>query len=323
MLANAFLQIAADFPSNRSKPFAGNGLADYIRNGFPAAASTALPSDFDDLLIKGSPGQGNWAAVPWLGFFDPLVTESAMAGHYVVYLFDAEMEHVHLSLNQGTTAVYHEFGPRYGRDVLRERAETMRLRLVDKAGPFSSTPIDLRSDNSLAQGYEAGHAIGRSYELASLPPDAALVKDLLALLQLYRVLTHRGGVTPSDVLIKTGGVKELEEARRHEVVRRLERNRKVRREVLKLRKPVCEACGLDPAVHYGLSGTVQLERMPVDVHHLAPLSTIEEGKKVAYVVPDDFAVLCPTCHRVAHMLAGPGDIEELRKHVRFRHMTEL
>lgn len=323
MLSNAFLQVAVDFPSQQSQPFAGNALADFIRGGLVAAAASMLSSDFDDLLVKGSPGQGNWAAVPWLGFFDPLVTESAMAGHYVVYLFDAKMEQVHLSLNQGTTAVYHEFGPRYGRDVLRERAETMRLRVADKAGSFCPAPIDLKSDNSLAQGYEAGHALGRSYELSALPTDAVLAQDLVALLKLYRVLTHRGGVTPSDILLKIGGVKELEEARRYEVVRRLERNRKVRKQVLQHRKPVCEACGLNPAVHYGLGGTVRPERMPVDVHHLAPISAIEESKKVAYVVPDDFAVLCPTCHRVAHMLDDPGAIEQLREHVRFKHMTEL
>lgn len=323
MLADALSQVAAGFPSNRKMSFAGNELADYIRNGLPAAAFAALPGDFDDLLIKGSPGQGNWAAVPWLGFFDPLVTESAMAGYYVVYLFDAEMEHLHLSMNQGTTAVYHEFGPRYGRDVLRERAETMRLRVADRAGSFSPQAIDLKSDNSLALGYEAGHALGRSYKLSSLPPDGILTKDLGALLQLYRVLTHRGGITPSDVLLKTGGVKNIEEARRYGVVRRLERNRKVRGLVLKHRKPICEACGLDPAAHYGFGSTVAPERMPVDVHHLAPISTIEEGKRVAYVVPDDFAVLCPTCHRVAHMLADPGDVGQLRKHIRFLHLTEL
>ncbi len=322
MLAEAFLQVAADFPSERFKIFAGNGLADYIRGGLPAAALTALSSDFDDMLIKGSPGQGNWAAVPWLGFFDPLVTESAMAGYYVVYLFDAEMEKVHLSLNQGTTAVYHEFGPRYGRDVLKERAETMRLRVADKAKSFSPASIDLKSDNSLALGYEAGHALGRSYLLSSLPPDTVLANDLVSLLRLYRVLTHRGGITPSDTLLRTGGVKELEEARRHEVVRRLERNRRVRRQVLKHRKPICEACGLDPAAHYSLGGSVLPERMPVDVHHLAPISTIEEGKKVVYKVPDDFAVLCPTCHRVIHMFEDPGDIEKLRQRIRFLHAVE-
>lgn len=323
MLADALSHVATDFLSNQTMPFAGNVLADYIRNSLPAAALTVLPEDFDDLLVRGSPGQGVWATVPWMGFFDPLVTQSAMAGYYVVYLFDAEMEQLHLSLNQGTTALYHEFGPRYGREVLKERATTMRLRVADKAGSFSAQPIDLKSDNSLARGYEAGHAFGRTYKLSSLPPDGVLTNDLIALLQLYRVLTHRGGVTPSDVLLKTAGVKDIEEARRYEVVRRLERNRKVRGLVLKHCKPICEACGLDPATHYGFGSAVAPERMPVDVHHLAPISTIEEGKKVAYVVPDDFAVLCPTCHRVAHTLEDPSDIDQLRKRIRFQHMTEL
>jgi hypothetical protein len=57
------------------------------------------------LLVEGSAGAGNWAAVPWISIFDPAITTSATDGYYVVYLFHVNKPVVHLSLNQGTTAV--------------------------------------------------------------------------------------------------------------------------------------------------------------------------------------------------------------------------
>ena len=39
------------------------------------------------LSVKGSPGAGQWAAVPWISVFDDIVTDSATHGYYVVYLF--------------------------------------------------------------------------------------------------------------------------------------------------------------------------------------------------------------------------------------------
>ncbi len=148
--------------------------------------------------------------------------------------------------------------------------------------------------------------MGRTYNRSALPPNEVLAQDLIALLRVYRVLTHRGGVTPSDILLKTGDVKELQEARRYEVARRLERNRKVRRQVLQQRQPIREGCSLEPALHYGFAKSVLPEGLPVDVHHLTPISEIAEGEKLTSKIPDDFAVLCPTCHRVAHMLDHLG-----------------
>lgn len=323
MLREALWRVATEFQTEQGKPFKGNDLAAFIRQDLPKIAASELPADNDDLIVTGSPGQGTWASVPWLGFFDPLVTKSAMTGHYVVYLFNADMTRLHLSLNQGTTAVYHEFGPRFGRDVLRDRAALIRNRMSDLSTRFASHEIALGSDVSLALGYEAGHAFGCSYEIEALPAEPDLLDDLASLLRAYRALTFRGGVLPSDVVLQTAGTKEIEEARRYQVARRLERNRKVRREVLRVSKPVCEACGLDPALHYGLSGKVVPERLPVDVHHLIPMSEIKETEQLRYRIPEDFAVLCPSCHRVVHLMDDPGDIPALREMVRFKHLTEL
>ncbi len=50
-----------------------------------------------------------------------------------------------------------------------------------------------------------------------------------------------------------------------------------------------------------------------------PLSDLQEGERLTYKVPDDFAVLCPTCHRVVPQMEDPGDTETLRQAVRFKH----
>ena len=55
----------------------------------------------------------------------------------------------------------------------------------------------------------------------------------------------------------------------------------------------CDDCGFDPAAV--LDPKIAKPRSMLDVHHKCPL---EEG--VRYTQVDDFALLCPTCHRVEH-----------------------
>jgi len=323
MLRDALTRVADEYVYARGRKFAGDTLATFIRQDLAEEARQVLPSDFNDLLVKGSAGQGTWAAVPWLAFFDPMVTTSATQEYYVVYLYDAQAEDLYLSLNQGTTAVVREFGETRGREVLRERAHLIRSRLSDISSDYSAAPIDLRSPANLPRGYEAGHAFGFSYDAHDLPDEETLVAHLIRLLTAYRTLVFRGGLSLSEAILEDSGTQEIAEARRYQMSRRLERRRSVRRDVLRHNGVVCEGCGLDPALHYGLGGIVPPLNMPVDVHHLRPLSEIEEGRQVRYRIPDDFAVLCPSCHRVAHLLDDPGDIAALRRRVRFRHMTEL
>ncbi|WP_445322652.1 MrcB family domain-containing protein [Roseobacter sp. HKCC-CH-9324] len=99
--------------------------------------------------MKASVGAGNWAAVPWLAFFDPLETETATKGFYVVYLINPQTRTVTLSMNQGTIAVYKEFGRLNGRQVLLRRALDMAQRVPEYAALFDTGTIDLGSDEDL------------------------------------------------------------------------------------------------------------------------------------------------------------------------------
>jgi 5-methylcytosine-specific restriction enzyme A len=66
------------------------------------------------------------------------------------------------------------------------------------------------------------------------------------------------------------------------------------RERRKAGRLVCDDCAFDPRVLP--DGTEIKARSCFDVHHMSPL---DEGTR--YTTTADFALLCPTCHRIAHL----------------------
>lgn len=100
-LRETLQRIITEFPNARKQPLEANPLARFIRGEAEQAVTDGLGAQGSGLLVQGSPGQGNWAAIPWIAVFDPAVTSSAIRGYYVVYLFHATEPVVFLSLNQG------------------------------------------------------------------------------------------------------------------------------------------------------------------------------------------------------------------------------
>ena len=170
-------------------------LARYIRGEATEEVKKAIvnPTGFS---FKGSAGSGKWADVPWIAVFDDVVTDTATEGYYVVYLFHTSDPVVHLSLNQGTTRTRSEFKSAT-HDVLRERAQLIRRRLPDFAPRLPITTIDLGSVVGLPGDYAAGHAMGTSYSLSTLPSDEVLKRDLETAISAYKALTFRGGLDPT------------------------------------------------------------------------------------------------------------------------------
>jgi len=185
--------IITDYPKARNEPFAGHPLGAFIRGDAANTVEQALGELGAGLLVEGSAGAGNWAAVPWISVFDPAITTSATQGYYVVYLFHVSDPVVHLSLNQGTTAVREEFGAR-AREILQDRADLMRKRIAEYSGALPTNKIDLGSNARLPGDYAAGHALGVTYELNSLPDEPKLRADLQNIVRAYRALTYRGGI---------------------------------------------------------------------------------------------------------------------------------
>lgn len=307
MLQQAIRRILAEYPGARSQPFEDNGVASFVREDAAEAVRAILATNYPELKVKGSAGNSKWADVPWIGIFDPKITDSATRGYYLVYLFNFDGSAVHLSINQGATAVREEFKAK-APEILAQRAALMRRRLSDFSADFAVNEIRLRSDNHLPRDYEAGHALGTTYFRNAIPSDAELEAHLVLAAKAYLSLEFRGGLDPSleasseieDEVLNRGS---LVEVRRYRMHRRIERNPRASADAKRLHGTSCQACGLDFKTVYGEIGEGFIE-----AHHLKALSTLEEGKSTAYDVRRDFAVLCSNCHRMIHRTEDPSDL---------------
>lgn len=292
----------------RAEPLKQHPLALFIRDDADEQTKEVLIGRLG-LTVEGSPGRGQWAAVPWLAIFDDVVTDSATRGYYVVCLFHAAGSIVHLSLNQGTTATRAEF-KKNTRAVLRDRAALMRRRLEDFSQRLPVWSIDLGSRARLPADYCAGHALGLTYAAAELPSEEVLAADLSTALAAYRALTFRGGLDPSPELDDDVPKlpRSLIERRQYRMHRRIERNPRAGKEAKKHHGVRCQACDLQFDEHYGEVGLGFIE-----AHHLSPIASLEEGVAVSYDVAADFAVLCSNCHRMIHLTTDPSDLAGFRR----------
>lgn len=318
-LREALEKVLTEYRDAKRLPLKGHALAAYIRGDAKQAVEDGLGESGAGLVVEGSPGQGNWAAVPWISIFDPAITTSATRGYYVVYLFHANDEVVHLSLNQGTTAIREEFGTR-SREILIDRADLMRKRVAEFESALPVTRIELGSAARLPGDYVAGHALGVSYTLSTLPGEERLRADLQAIVRAYRALTYRGGID-ADVESQSDVEEEFDlstsvtivETRKYALHRKIERNRTAAKQAKKFHGTVCQVCDLDFARRYGPIGEGFIE-----AHHLRAISTLEEGVAVHYDIEEDFAVLCSNCHRMIHRSADPSNLAEFRALVQLK-----
>ncbi|MCC5858608.1 MAG: DUF3578 domain-containing protein [Ectothiorhodospiraceae bacterium] len=327
MLKEALERIGAEYANAReNRPLKGDELAEFIRQDAADAVRAVLaPADpARTLKIEGSPGKGNWAYVPWIAVFDPVVTTTATRGYYVVYLYSADTQRLYLSLNQGTTAIRDEFGARYT-DELRRRAQLICQRVPEFKPRFNDAPIDLASSASLPAGYEAGHAFGVRYDLGHIPSDERLSTDLRDIVRLYHNLTARGGLDASletdefDDELPDGA--SIVEVRRYRLHRRIERDSTAARKAKRVHGYICQVCGFDFKAVYGELGTTYIE-----AHHLTPLADLPEGEPAPQDPETDFAVLCSNCHRMIHKTGAPGDLEGLAQRgqvANYRALLEL
>ena len=314
MLNEMLQKVAHEFVFARGQKFADHPLGQFVRRDLAEEVRKRLIFLPHDFTVKGSVGAGVWAAVPWLGIFDPLITSSATRGFYVVYLINPISETIYLSLNQGTTAVYREHGERVGRAVLRRRGEDLRQRAGSFAKSFKVTEIELGSNASLPVGYEAGHAFGKEYSAQHINEEE-FNADFENMLSAYEHLISVGGTTPVEVMEDDASTNDVIEAKRYYLSKRIERSPSVRPKVLKRRGNRCEACGFEPKIHVAFHDPN--DASPLEVHHAKPLYHLSEGESRRYKIPDDFLVLCPTCHRLIHKQDDPADLEVLKSKLQF------
>ena len=301
MIREALVHVASRYLAAINEPFKDHPLANYLRDFVPPAITEALGSNY--YLCKGSPGQGNWADVPWIGIFDPTVTTSATRGYYVVYLFSADMQNISLALGQGTTIVREEF-KRNTHDALNRFAGLMRDRLPEARARFQGRNIDLRGRTTLAHDYEPATAISVTYDATALPSERILRDNLKEMVRLYALLIARGGRDTFEDTVNEGEAdsegETILERRRYRQHRKLERNSRASGLAKRIHGFVCQCCGFDFEAVYGVAGAKYIE-----AHHLTPLSELPEDVPVSQDPKTDFCVLCANCHRMIHRKQDP------------------
>lgn len=296
-----------EYPKAIERKFAGDSVADFIREDVPSALRQVIGKN-PRYLCHGSPGQGNWARAPWAAVYDRFVTESAQDEYYIVYLVREDFAGVHLSLNQGVTRAKKQYGAE-AKSALRVRAADFLARLGPLAAGLTVGELDLAASGSsnLSAFYQAGNVCSVYYPREALPSEEQLEADLRRFVDLYFVLVSR-----EPQLFERADAEEDEAALGEEDLRalrehkRVERNRKLAHRAKLVHGYTCKACGFDFQAKYGSIG-----REFIEAHHLTPLSDFK-GQKLTLDPKVDFTVLCANCHRMIHRSSFVHSVEEFR-----------
>lgn len=307
MSLNAALNLVlAEYPIAVAQLFSGNDVATFVRQEIPLIVEKIIDNN-EKYIVHGSPGQGNWAHVPWVAIYDRFITETAQDGFYLVYLVKEDCSGVYLSLNQGVTTIRRVYGSD-AKYALSARASDYIARLGQMDKSLIVGPIDLAvsSTSNLGAYYEQGSVCAKYYKIGEIPSDEILENDLKELLKLYHLLATKDLVIASASLEEDEtdlNTEDLTNLREH---KRIERNRKLAEKAKKAHGYICQACGFDFEKQYGEIGCKFIE-----AHHLTPLCTLK-GQKITLDPKKDFAVLCANCHRMIHKSEFVNHVQDFR-----------
>jgi 5-methylcytosine-specific restriction protein A len=314
LLTDALKKILNEYPRALSETFKRHPLAAFLRKDLPESIRriAEIPAEFE---IEGSAGQGQWTRCPWIAVLDPLVTDTAQKGYYVVYLFREDFSGFYLSLNQVVTDV-RKIYKTDAKSALRARASDFRARLPKERGCMTLETIDLRpsSSSNYSADYEAGNILSVFYDASETLSESALVDDLRQALGHYSLLSET-----ENIAVGTIGVEEDEQNnpfiedysafRQH---KRIERNSRLSAEVKRIHGYVCQACGFDfEKVYPGIE-----KNRYIEAHHLIPIADLK-GQRLRRDPKTDFAVLCANCHRMIHRCEKPWDLQTFRQNISF------
>lgn len=311
MIRELFERVLQEYPSATGEPLEGHPLAAALRDTIPAAF-LELPGLEGHYVIKGSPGAGNWARIPWVAVFDPAITTSATRGLYIVYLFRSDAKGVYVSLNQGWTEFEEKYGRADGLERIHETATLLSRRLADIPFHLRTFKVDLGPDlTALGRGYEAGHICGRYYPAGAIPPDDGIASDLTSMLALYRDLrpmllsedlpdvdpAHsdeevvEGAINPGEdkSALLSAALAFIQTGPHHvegEQKRRRRESRRQKERIARLEDYTCQVCG------WSMTWTDRLGRPRRYIHidHIQDKAG-EHGEEC-----ENLWALCPNCH---------------------------
>ena len=195
-MRDTLLKISSEFTSALNEKYKEHPLANFIRRGAPKKIKNILPEEFKHYKTYARCGQNNWANIrgAWLAILNPLITDTAQRGYYVVYGFPAGSSEFVFGLAQG----YKEAEDTYGSEMenaLEQSASLMRLKIPKKlSNGFKTGRVEFSfSDSTKDQGYRVGYAYHKIYDSKQLPPEEELKEDLIKMLNAYKVVFSNGG----------------------------------------------------------------------------------------------------------------------------------
>jgi len=316
-LQETFQNLLNDYHEAYNQSFGKHPLGNLIRHTLPNMISKLIV-DKERYIIKGSPGNGNWSATPWIAVLDVLITKTAQSGYYPVFLFKDDMSGFYLSLNQGVTKV-EEIYKRETKDVLKIKAQDFRAQIGKIPSNFNERDINLSSLNTTKSKYpklyQAGNIISKFYSAHDIPADDELQKDIKEILKIYELLSYNEGLSTTQVEKEEDEYMGFEELKKFRFHKRIERNIQLSKKVKKVQGYKCKACELNFEEKYG-----EIGKGFIEAHHLVPISTLTQ-ERIKLNAKKDFTVLCSNCHSMVHKLDDPSDIEELKRLIRNNSLT--
>jgi len=161
----------------------------------------------DDIIVKPSVGQGNYADVPWICLLssNSSISPSAQKGLYMVLLFNKKGDALYLALSQGFTSFKNmQISSKLRNEKIEKTVEYFQSELqndfTDKYG-FSKSRIDLGDNiSTLAKGYIKTTIIAKKYEVSSFN-EADFYRSLSFLIHEYvEIVNHIGSKSYDDVI---------------------------------------------------------------------------------------------------------------------------
>ncbi|MBF2262236.1 MrcB family domain-containing protein [Staphylococcus capitis] len=169
------------FKEKASGKFKNAPVGDLVRKDMVAELSNI--EELKKYKIKGSIGNGQFAAIPWVAIMNKDVTTTTSKGMYIVFLFSSDEKEVYLTLNQGA---------KYFRDKKLKDHDIVKIsksiyEIIDSP---ESEPIDinLKSETKLGRDYEKTTISGFKYYSDDMPDSSIIIGDIIKLLNDYKQL---------------------------------------------------------------------------------------------------------------------------------------
>ena len=181
VLRDLLEQLMTEYPQAKASAFSGSHpVQDVLRSLVESLKRTGSVASRPSVQVRGSAGQGNWAAIPWVAFLDDRVTTSTQSGVYPVLLFREDLSGFYLTVAQGVTKLREQ-----GRAHMLAELEAAATRVrgladqsVAERAFKADSHIDLKSNAPLARDYTASTIVHKFYARGEVPEDAELERDL-------------------------------------------------------------------------------------------------------------------------------------------------